>query len=463
MDKDKLVELEKAPIGKLLWKYSLPAVIGMVVMSTYNIIDRIFIGQGVGAEAIAGLAVTFPVMNIGAALGMLIGIGGAARISIVLGEKNKRLAEEILGNCLVLILGLGVVYTSIFAIFLDDILMAFGASEKTLPYARDYMIYILPGMMIMNMCYSFNNMMRASGYPKKAMITMIIGAVGNTILDPIFIFVFDWGIKGAAVASVISMGISTAFVMWHFFQPTSELRFRRGTFHVKKKLVIAIISIGAAPFLVNVAGSAINAIINNSLLKYGGDNAVGAAGIFTTYTQLLVMIVVGVCQGMQPVVGFNYGARHIQRLRRTYMLACIVATIVCTLGSLGATFFPAGIARVFTVDSDLIEVTRNGLSISSVMFWIVGFQIVSTNFFQSIGMAGKAIFLSLIRQVVFLIPLMFTLPHFFELNGVWAAFPTSDLFATIVTFCLVWWQFKQFKNITNAPIAPTPITPIDSI
>lgn len=446
MDKDKLIELEKAPIGRLLWKYSLPAVVGMLVMSTYNIIDRVFIGQWVGPQAIAGLAVTFPLMNISAALGVLVGVGAAARISIVLGEKNIKLAEMILGNSLVLILAIGIIYTTIFGIFLKDILRAFGASEATLPYAYDYMIYILPGLVVLNLCYSFNNMMRASGYPQKAMITMLIGAVLNVILDPIFIYVLGWGIKGGAIATVISMFISMVFVMWHFSKKESTLRFRRGTYRVQWKIIISIMSIGAAPFLINVAGSAINAIVNNSLLKYGGDNAVGAAGIFTTYTQLLVMVVIGICQGMQPIVGYNYGANRYDRLKSTFYLATGVATVVCVLGCLLSVFYPEGIARMFTVDSELIEVTKNGLSISTVMFWMVGFQIVATNLFQSIGMAGKSIFLSMTRQVIFLIPLLFTLPNYFELNGVWGAFPTSDACATIVTFVLLWWQFKHMPS-----------------
>ncbi|MDD2962062.1 MAG: MATE family efflux transporter [Muribaculaceae bacterium] len=441
----KLAELESAPIGKLLWKYSIPAVVGILVMSTYNIIDRIFIGQGVGANAIAGLAVTFPLMNISAALGTLVGVGAAARISIALGEKNKRLAEFIIGNSLVLTTILAVSYTVVFGIFLKDILYMFGASDATIPYAYDYIIHLLPGFILINLCYSFNNMMRASGYPKKAMITMIIGAVGNLILDPIFIFWLDMGIKGAAIATVISMAISAFFVMWHFCSPKSELKFNKGTYRLKWKLILSICSIGAAPCLINVAGSAVNGIVNNSLLLYGGDNAVGAAGIFTTYTQLLCMIVIGVCQGMQPIIGYNYGAGQIHRLKRTYITASIVATIICTLGAMGSVFAPHWIARAFTSDEGLIAVTVNGLRISTVLFWVVGMQIVSTNLFQSLGKAGKSIFLSLIRQAIFLIPLLFTLPYFFQLDGIWAAFPASDILSTIVTIWLVVWQFKHLK------------------
>ena len=302
MSVEKLKELESTPVGRLLWKYSVPAVVGTLVMSTYNIIDRVFIGQGVGAEAIAGLAVTFPVMNISAALGTLIGVGAASRISIALGEKNHRLAEQILGNSLVLTVIIGILYISAIGLFLKDILLAFGANELTLPYAYDYMSVLLPGLLIINICYSFNNMMRTSGYPQKAMITMILGAVLNVTLDPIFIFYLDLGIKGASIATVISMTISAAFVMTHFINPNSILHFKRGTFAIDKAIFISIIGIGAAPFLVNVSGSAINAIVNQTLLRHGGYFAVGAVGIFSTYVQLIIMIIIGICQGVQPII-----------------------------------------------------------------------------------------------------------------------------------------------------------------
>lgn len=443
---DKLNDLEHAPIGKLLWEYSLPAIVGTVVMSFYNVIDRIFIGQGVGPDAISGLAITFPVMNLASALGMLVGVGAAARISIVLGQKDKRTAEQILGNSLVLLLIISITYLTVFGIFLDDILFAFGASEKTLPYAHDFVMYLLPGMMMMNLCYSFNNVMRASGYPKKAMYTMFIGAGLNAILAPIFIFVLKLGIKGAAIATDISMTVSTIFVMAHFFNDKHEIYFKKGIFRLQAKIIFSIIAIGAAPFLINIAGSAINAIVNNTLYKYGSDTAVGAAGIFTTYTSLLVMIIVGVCQGMQPIVGYNYGLKRFDRMKRAFLLSTLTATIICSLGTITASLFPEWIARAFTNDQTLIDATAHGLKISTLMFWMVGFQIVATNFFQSLGMAGKSIFLSLTRQVIFLIPLLFTLPHFFKLDGVWFSFPSSDVMATIVTGILIIWQFRKLPG-----------------
>ena len=436
-------------IGRLLWDYSLPAVVGMVVNSLYNVIDRIFIGQGVGADAIAGLAVTFPVMNLAAAVGVLIGAGASARVSIMLGEGDRRGASLVLGNSLVLTLLNAVVYLGFFGYFMDDVLMMFGASDATLPYARDFMMHILPGLLMMNLTYSFNNIMRATGYPVRAMVTLFIGAGINLILAPSFIFALDWGIKGAAIATDISMTVTALFVMAHFMRPSSTLHFTRGIYGLRWRIIWSVIAIGAAPSLVNFASCLVNAFINNSLKLYGGDNAVGAAGIFTTYTSLLCMVVVGLCQGMQPIVGYNYGAGKISRLKRAYRLATIVATSVVTVGCIVGLTAPAYIARAFTTDAHLIDVTATALRTAMPAFWVVGFQIVSTTLFQSIGKAGKSIFLSLTRQVIFLIPLLWILPDYMQLAGVWTAFPLSDILATIVTAILVYRQFRRFSAPTE--------------
>lgn len=444
---NKLYELENMPVGRLLWKYSLPAIVGILVMSLYNVVDRIFIGQGVGPEAIAGLAITFPVMNLTTALGVLIGGGAAARTSIVLGMGDEKRAFKILGNSLVMTIVFGIIYLTIFVIFIDDILLLFGASEHTLPYARDFMLYILPGLFVTNLCYSFNNIMRSSGYPTKAMITMFIGAGINVILAPIFIFALDWGIKGAAIATDIAMTISMIFVMAHFFQKKNVVHFRKGIYKLDRQILFSVMSIGAAPFIVNVAGCVINAIVNNTLYRHGGDFAVAAMGIFTTFTQLLVVIIIGICQGMQPILGYNFGAKRFARLKRTYWLSVGTASIVCVLGTLLSQIYPYGIARAFSSDAELIEATVKSLTITTAMFWVVGFQIVSTNFFQSLGYAGKSIFLSLTRQVLFLIPLLFLLPTYFQLDGVWMAFPCSDFIATLVTAIMVIVQFRQLKKL----------------
>lgn len=440
---ENLKSLETRPVGRLLWEYSLPAVVGMLVMSLYNVVDRIFIGRIVGTDAIAGLTITFPVMNLSAALGVLIGAGAAARVSILLGMKDHRGAEMVLGNALTMTLINASIYLACFAIFIDDILYAFGASEATLPYARDFMLYILPGMLMMNLSFSFNNIMRASGYPTRAMVTMMIGASANVILAPIFIYVLDLGIKGAAIATDIAMTISMLFVMSHFFNKKSALHFTSGTFRIRWGIVASIAAIGAAPSLVNAASSIINVIINTSLWRYGGDAAVAAAGIFSTYTSLITTVVVGICQGMQPIIGYNYGAGRLDRMRRVFWIAAGAGSVICTLGCIFGLLCPELIAAAFTVDAELISVTANALTKSLLLFWIVGFQIVATTFFQSIGMAGKSIFLSLARQVIFLIPLLLVLPKQFGLDGIWMSFPTSDLFATIATAAMIWWQMHR--------------------
>ena len=445
----KIYQLGNESIGRLLWQYSLPAIVGIVVMQLYNIVDRIFIGQGVGSEAIAGLAITFPVMNLSAAVGTLIGAGAAARISIVLGQNDKRKAELILGNSLVLTLLFGFIYISLFAIFLDDILLLFGASEVTLPYAHDFMAYILPGMMLMNLCFSFNNIMRASGYPTRAMVTMFIGAGLNVILAPLFIFVFELGIKGAAIATDIAMAISMTFVMSHFFSKKSELHFKPGIYKLKWNIFTAITAIGAAPFVVNMAGSALNAIVNNLLHQYGGDDAVGALGILMTYAQLLVMVVIGITQGMQPIIGFNYGARKFHRLKRAFWLSVAAASAVTCLGALGAQLFPEYIARAFTTDRDLIAKTAQALRVTMLAFWAVGFQIVSTSLFQSLGLAGKSIFLSLIRQILFLLPMIYIFSNFWGLKGIWMAYSASDILATMVTSVMIILQIRKINKLIN--------------
>lgn len=447
---ERLQELAIEPEGRLLWKYSVPAVVGIMVMSIYNVIDRIFIGQGVGPDAIAGLAITFPVMNVSAAFGVLIGVGAGARTSIVLGQGNQRGAEEILGNSIVMTLIFGTFYIGMFALFMDPILRLFGASDTSLPYARDFMMWILPGLMFNNLCYSFNNLIRATGYPTKAMYTMFIGAGLNVILAPIFIFWFGWGIKGAAIATDISMGTSTAFVMMHFFNKKSQVHFTPGTYHLDWNILKPIMAIGAAPCIVNTAGCVVNAVINNTVYHYGGDSAVAAIGIFTATTGLIISFVIGVCQGMQPIVGYNYGAKHFDRLKRTFWLTSAVCTIVCLLYSVACQVIPLPISRMFTTDTPLLIASEHTLRLTTWMFWVVGFQIVITNFFQSLGEARKSIFMSLSRQVIFLLPLLFILPELWKLDGVWLSFPISDVFATLVGIAMLIVQIRKINRLRTA-------------
>lgn len=446
---NRLQELDTAPLGKLLWKYSLPAVVGIVVMSIYNIIDRIFIGQGVGPDAIAGLAITFPVMNVSAAFGVLIGAGASARTSILLGMQAKDKAEQVLGNSMVMTLVFGTFYIAMFAIFMDPVLRMFGASDTSLPYAHDFMLYILPGLMFNNITFSFNNVMRASGYPTKAMVTMFIGAGLNVILAPIFIFWLKMGIKGAAIATDISMGVSMLFVLAHFFNKNNEIHFKSGIYRLRRDILMPILAIGAAPCIVNSAGCVINAVINNTVYHYGGDQAVAAIGIFTAITGLVITFVVGVCMGMQPIVGYNYGAKRFDRLMRTFWMSAGVCTIVCTIGCLVCQIFPEAISRMFTSDPSLIAASATTLRLATAAFWIAGFQMVVTNFFQSVGEAGKSIFMSLTRQVLFIIPFLLILPQFWKIDGVWLAFPFSDLCSTVTAALMMVWQIKKIRRLEN--------------
>ena len=437
----KLRELAEMPVGRLLWKYSLPAVVGMLVVQLYNVIDRIVIGQVVGAKAIAGLAITFPVMNIATALGVLVGAGASARISLFLGAGDTDRARKVLGNSLTLTLIIGTIYIGLFAVFLSPILRLFGADEATLPYARDFMAYILPGLMMTNLTFSFNNMMRASGYPMKAMATMFVGCGLNILLAPLFVWALGLGIKGAAIATDISMTVSMLFVMRHFcVRRHGPVVFTRGIYRLDPRLIWGIIGIGAAPSIVNVASCVINIFLNNALKDYGGYEALAAAGIFVTYTSMLC------CKGMQPVIGFNYGNGQPDRVRHTFWLAALAGTVVTVAGWTGGMAVPGLISRAFVADVGAIAVAEKALSTSMICFWMVGMQIIATEYFQSIGKIGLSIFLSLIRQVIFFLPLMLMLPHRFGLDGIWYTFPTSDTLATLVTVALMWRALRRLPS-----------------
>ncbi len=418
-----------------------------MVNTLYTIVDRIFIGQGVGPLAISGLALTFPITTLASALGMLVGAGAAARISISLGEKRKDIAERILGNSLLLIIILNAVFISLIYAYIDEILFAFGASENTLPFARDYLQIVLLGNVFISLCYSFNNMMRASGYPRKAMITMMIGAVLNLILDPIFIYVFNMGIAGVAFATVISMFIGMLFVMHHFVQKNSLIQLKFSNIRLNKDIILAIISIGLSPFSMQVAASAVAVLLNTSLMKYGGDLAIGAFGILNSMLMLIVMLVVGLNQGIQPIIGYNYGAKKHGRVRETFYYSIRVATIITSVGFVIGVFFPRLFANAFTTDSVLLDIAENGIRIATVSLPLVGFQIVASGFFQSIGRAKESIIQSLSRQLLFLAPLLLIIPRIFGLNGVWLSMPVSDFFAAMLSFYLVRNLMKNSPNL----------------
>ena len=360
MSKEITWRLEHEKPGRLLLHYAVPAVIGTMVNSLYNIVDRIYIGQGVGPMAISGLTLTFPVLMFLQAFGMLIAAGAAARVSIFLGKKEIDKAENILGNSLILTLIISMFTITLSMLFLKDILSLFGGSENTIPYAMEYLYLVIPTNLLSALSFGFNSLMRASGYPKKAMFTMIIGAVLNIILDPIFIFVFDMGIRGAAIATICSMSVSAALVMHHFISKKSLIRFRKKYFKLDRQIIFSILSIGVSPFAMQLGGSLVNVVMNHSLYTYGGDLALGANGIIVSFALFLVMVVIGIAHGMQPIVGFNHGAGHHDRVIATLRLVIITATGVMGLGWVCGVFFPEIIVRGFTSDPELTAITVNG-------------------------------------------------------------------------------------------------------
>jgi len=430
-------------VWHLLLQYAIPSVIAMTAASLYNITDSIFIGQGVGPLAISGLAITFPLMNLSAAFGSLVGVGASALMSLRLGQKDYVTANHILGNVLVLNLILGFSYTVVVLLFLDPILYFFGASRDTIQYARDFMVIISLGNIVTHMYLGLNALMRAIGNPQRSMYAIISSVIINIILAPLFIFGFKWGIRGAALATVIAQ---TSMLLWqlsYFRNKENYIHFQKGTFSLKRKIVIDSMSIGMAPFLMNVTASVIVIIINQNLIKYGSDLTVGAYGIINRVAALFVMIVLGLVQGMQPIAGYNYGAKQFDRVNKVLKLTILLATGVTTFGFLISQFLPHAVASLFTSDQDLISIAVPGLRIVLMFFPIIGFQMVASNFFQSIGMARKAIFMSLTRQVLFLLPCLLILPSFFGVKGVWLSMPAADFLSSIIAAWLLISQYRR--------------------
>ncbi len=433
-------------IGKLLTQYAIPAIIAMTASSLYNMADSIFIGHGVGPLAISGMALTFPLMNLAAAFGSLVGVGASTLVSVKLGQKDYEGANQVLGNVLVLNVLLGLAFTFVFLLLLDPILYFFGASENTIGYARDYMQIILYGNVITHMYLGLNAVLRSSGFPKQAMYATLASVVINCILNPIFIFGFEWGIKGSAWATVISQVISLTGQMIHFSSSKQLLHFKKGIYKLRKEVVKGILYIGMSPFLMNLCSCLIVILINRGLKEHGGDMAIGAYGIVNRIIFLFVMIIMGFNQGMQPIAGYNFGARLYPRVTEVTKLTMKWAIGVATTGFLLCQLFPTLIVNMFTTDDELVKAAVFGLHIVFAVFPIVGFQMVATNFFLSIGMSKKAIFLSLTRQMLFLIPCLIVLPRFFGTLGVWISMPVADTIATVVTAIVLVNQFKKFKH-----------------
>ncbi len=451
------MELGTERIRKLLMQYAVPAVVAMTASSLYNMVDSIFIGHGVGPLAISGLALTFPLMNLAAAFGSLVGVGAATLISMRLGQRDYATAQRVLGNVVMLNLLLGVGFGLVALLFLDPILYFFGASDATIGYAREYMTVILLGNVITHMYLGLNSVLRASGHPRKAMYATINTVVINTVLDPIFIYGFGWGIRGAAIATVLAQIIS---LVWQFrlLSDRSELiHFRRGIYRLRRRIVRDVLAIGMSPFLMNLTACFIVILINKGLKTYGGDLMIGAYGIVNRLAFVFVMIVMGVNQGMQPIAGYNFGAQQYDRVLRVLKLTIVCAVGITTAGFLVGEFAPRLAVSLFTSDEELIRLSVEGMRIVFVFFPIIGFQMVATNFFQSIGMAGKAIFMSLSRQLLFLMPGLIFLPRFFEVStpwdgswGVWCAMPLSDFLATVVAFFMLTHQLRKFRAELSA-------------
>lgn len=438
--------LGSAPIGKLLLQYSVPAIVGMTLTSLYNIIDSIFIGHGVGALAISGLAITFPLMNLLIAFCTLVGVGGASISSIRLGQKDMKGAEDILGNVTILCVTNAIFYGGITFVFLDDILYFFGASADTLPYARDFMQVILLGSPISYVMVGLNNIMRATGYPQKAMLSSMLTVGCNVVLAPVCIFVLDWGIRGAALSTIVSQFVGMLWVLYHFADSKSYIHFKRESMHLQKHIIKNIFSIGMSPFMMNVCACCIVIFINNRLLSYGGDLSIGAFGILNRIQMLFVMIVMGITMGMQPISGYNYGAGNLSRVRKTLKLGIIAGCGVTTLGFLVSELFPGLFVGMFTDSNELTEQATVALQIGVMVFPIIGAQIVITQFFQSIGKATISIFLSLSRQLLFLLPGLAFLPPFFGVKGVWYSMPISDMLAALTAIGMLFYHFKKIAR-----------------
>ena len=426
-------ELGVEPVHKLLWKYAMPAIIAMTVSSLYNIVDSIYIGHGCGALALGALTVAKPFMDICAAFGSLVGVGAPSLLAIYLGEKDYDRANRVLGNVIVLNIILSAIVMAVGLIWLDPILYAFGASEDTIVYAHEYMEIILYGNVLTHIYFGLNAMLRSAGHPRFSMTATIVAVGVNIILDPIFIFGLGMGVRGAALATVISQAVAVVWQFTKFMDRNELVRFHRGIWRLNKHITLRALAIGMSPFLYNIAHCFVVIIINNQLKNFGGDLAIASYGVINRLTFVFAMIVMGLNQGMQPIAGYNYGAKHYDRVLRSFYLTCAYATGVMGIVFLLGEGCPVLITKMFTHDELLIEQTIKPMRIICSTMLIIGFQMVTGNLFTSIGKAGKSIFLSLTRQVLYLIPLTLCMPMLFAnpLDGVWWAIPVSDGLAAI--------------------------------
>lgn len=442
-------ELGTKPIGALLTKYAVPAVIAMTAASLYNIIDRIFIGRipDVGTLSLSGLAVTFPIINLGAAFGAMVGVGASTLISIKLGQKDTKEAERVLGNLVTLNLIIGTLVGLLGIVFIDPLLYFFGASTNTISYARDYMFIILLGNVVSHMYLGLNSALRSTGHPYAAMTATITGVVTNSILDPIFIFVLGLGIRGAAYATVLAQVVTLLYVLYVLSRRNNIIYLHSGIYRLKKQIIKSILSIGMSPFCMQLCACLVVILINKGLAKHGGDIAIAAYGIVNSITFLFVMAVLGICQGMQPIAGYNFGAQQVQRVNEVLKKSIIFATITMSCSFILCEFIPHLPVMMFTNDPKLTDITINGMKIIVLMSPIVGFQIVVANFFQSIGMAKKSIFISVSRQLVMLVPFLIIFPEFWGTDGVWASIATADGISTFIAAVMLWRYYSNLNNM----------------
>ena len=444
-NKQAALELGQKPVGALLWQYALPAIVAMTASSLYNIIDRAMIGQVVGPEAIAGLGITFPLMNLSAAFGAAVGVGSSTCISVKLGQRDYKTAEHLLGNTVTLNLIIGFIFMVVFLVFLDPILRFFGASDVTLPYAREFMTVILLGNMVTHMYFGMNAVLRAAGKPRHAMYATLFTVGMNILLVVAFVWWFRLGIRGAALATITSQSLALCWQMWIFSNPKELLHLKRGIYKLKKDLVRNIISIGVSPFLMNATSCVIVIFMNNQFVRYGGDMAVGAYSIANSVVMVFLMFVMGMNQGMQPIVGYNYGAEKYDRMFRCLWLTIACATAILLVGWTLSMLFPQYIARIFSTDPTLLALSARGIKIDMLVFFVVGSQAAITHFFQSIGKVKVSIFLSLSRQLFLLLPMAYVFPLFWDLDGVWYSMPASDFGSFAMTIPMLIWYMKKIK------------------
>jgi putative MATE family efflux protein len=445
-NKQATLELGTKPVGKLLTQYALPAIVAMTASSLYNIIDRAFIGQVVGPEAIAGLGITFPFMNLSAAFGAAVGVGASTCISVKLGQRDYKRAQLLLGNTVTLNLIIGFLFMMVCLVFLEPILRFFGASDATLPYAKEFMTVILLGNMVTHMYFGMNAVLRAAGKPKHAMYATLFTVACNIVLIVAFVWWFRWGIRGAALATITSQSLALCWQMWLFSDKNEILHLRRGIYRLRGYLVRNIVAIGISPFLMQTTSCVIVIFMNNQFVRYGGDMAVGAYSIANSMVMVFFMFVMGMIQGMQPIVGYNYGAEKFDRMFRCLWLTIACSTAILLVGWGLSMAFPRQIARIFTTDETLLELSARGIVIDMIVFFVVGSQAVITNFFQCLGKVKISIFLSLSRQLILLLPMAYVFPMFWGLDGVWYSMPVSDFGSFAMTIPILMWYMKKLRS-----------------